>query len=743
MSVIAPLTHDDPEEIGGHTLVGRLGSGGMGTVYLARTRGGRTVALKTVHEELAREPQFRTRFHLEAEAARSIGAAHGAQVVDCDPAGARPWLATEYLLGPSLDDALQLLQAPLPEATVRAIGAHLASSLEVIHRSGIVHRDLKPSNIILTASGPRIIDFGIARALGANRLTSTGQAVGTPQFMSPEQAGGSEHDGPGDVFALGSVLVCAATGWPPFGTGSAAEILYQIRYGDPQFATALAEGLHAVLLSCLVKDPAARPRPADLATRLRAGSTAAFGDVLPDPVLAEIGRRTSEVWTVRTSRTPAPPPSAPVTVADSPSPGPSRRRLFALGGAALGAAALGTGWYAYARSDDPKRPAASTGPRKRPPGTPPTPLWSRAHGVDSLFRNMPVQAGGALAYLDTNAYRMTTLDARTGNPLWERESFSVVARVGGGKDGKGERLLATLHPDDVLAGSEPGPLTSLDPRKGTAKVLGPLGRPSLDPVHLLTATDDALYLADSRLKTIAAYATADGRELWRTRSTVAPHVPDLDPDSDPTPPAHFSGGRLAILRGASVDLYAADTGRLLQRVATGNEPEDHTPPSAADTERVYLTGQKGLVAVDAARGTVVWRKETPGPGRWTHWGSPEVANGTVYLIAHSPERSPTTGRNRLRLFTFDARTGAPSWGCDVSSEVDYLLARPVVRGERVYLTGTNTVALHAVDTRTHKVAWTYAVPSDDTDVHRRLTADTTTLYLHDKTTTTAFPLDPA
>ncbi|MFI5807548.1 PQQ-binding-like beta-propeller repeat protein [Streptomyces sp. NPDC051561] len=746
MSVIAPLTHDDPEEIGGHTLVGRLGSGGMGTVYLARTRGGRTVALKTVHEELAREPQFRTRFRLEAEAARSIGAAHGAQVVDCDPACARPWLATEYLLGPSLDDALQLLQAPLPEETVRAAGALLAESLEVIHRVGIVHRDLKPSNILLTASGTRIIDFGIARALGANRLTSTGQAVGTPQFMSPEQAGGGEHDGPGDVFALGSVLVCAATGWPPFGTGSAAEILYQIRYGEPRFATSLSPGLHATLLSCLSKDPAERPRPADLAAALRAGPTAAFGDVLPDPVLAEIGRRTSEVWTVRTARLPAPPPSAPVTVVDSSAPGPSRRRLFALGGAVLGAGVLGTGWYVYAREDDPKAPPAPAGPTKRPPGTPPTALWNRAHGVDNLFRGVPVAAGGVLAYLDPISFRITALDAKTGESAWQRESFSLLARVGGtGQRGAGgERLLATKHryefAADPASAPAPAPLSALDPKDGSPTVLGPLGKPPLDPVHLLTCTDHVLYLGDKDLRTIAAYDTANGRELWRIRSTVAPYK-GADPLSDPTPPAHLTGGRLALVRGPSVDLYAPDTGRLLQRVDTGNAPEEYSPtPSAADDQRLYLSGRSGLVAVDTARGRVVWRLKTPGPGRWGTFGNPEVANGTVYVLAPSL-KSVGPGKTLTRLFTYDAESGTPSWTCDMLTDVDYLGGRPVIRGERVYLTGKDSAALLAIDTRTHKVTWTHTVPTSQSGTQRHLTSDSTTLYLHTPKSTTALPLD--
>ncbi|WP_232542696.1 serine/threonine-protein kinase [Streptomyces sp. QHH-9511] len=230
--MLSPLTHDDPAAIATYRLLARLGSGGMGTVYLARSPGGRTVALKTVHARLAADPAFRTRFRLETDAARIIGARHGAAVVDADPLAETPWLATEYVLGPPLDDAVALA-GPLPEPTVRALGAALAGGLAQLHSSDVVHRDLKPSNVLVTAYGPKIIDFGIARAAGDDHLTRTGAAAGTPAFMSPEQAGGQEHTPAGDVFALAGVLVFAATGHGPFGTGAPADLLYRVRYADP------------------------------------------------------------------------------------------------------------------------------------------------------------------------------------------------------------------------------------------------------------------------------------------------------------------------------------------------------------------------------------------------------------------------------------------------------------------------------------------------------------------------------
>lgn len=300
-----PLLPGDPERIGGYTLLGRLGGGGMGTVFLARSAGGRVVALKTVHEHLAREPEFRIRFRLEAEAARTIGARHGATVVAADTQGALPWLATEYLLGPSLAEAV-VRHGPLPETAVRALGSRLAQALADIHGSGLVHRDLKPSNVLVTAAGPRVIDFGIARALGARRLTRTGQAVGTPAYMSPEQAGGRDHEPPGDVFALAGVLVFAATGHAPFAGEAAADLLYGVRYGTPDFS-GLPAGLLPVLLRCLAKDPDDRPADEEIAAEL-GGGEGNFADLLPGPLRSDLGRRAVGVWDLRPTRLPGPPP---------------------------------------------------------------------------------------------------------------------------------------------------------------------------------------------------------------------------------------------------------------------------------------------------------------------------------------------------------------------------------------------------------------------------------------------------
>ncbi|WP_394429752.1 serine/threonine-protein kinase [Streptomyces sp. SGAir0957] len=299
-----PLAHDDPAVLGPYRLIARLGSGGMGTVYVARSAGGRTVALKTMHARIAEDAAARTRFRLEVDAARVIGGQFGAKVFDADPlAVPRPWFATEYVLGPALDEAVEAV-GPLPEQAVRALGAALCAALGQLHRGEVVHRDLKPSNLLITGHGPKVIDFGIARAIGDDRLARTGSAVGTPGFMSPEQATGLAHGAAGDVFALAGVLVYAARGSGPFGRGPAADLLHRVRYGEPDL-TGVPAALVPVLARCLDKDPARRPTTGHLAAQLHDGR-GEFADHLPPALLAELGRRAAEVWQLRPQRLPAP-----------------------------------------------------------------------------------------------------------------------------------------------------------------------------------------------------------------------------------------------------------------------------------------------------------------------------------------------------------------------------------------------------------------------------------------------------
>ncbi|MEU5806418.1 bifunctional serine/threonine-protein kinase/ABC transporter substrate-binding protein [Streptomyces sp. NPDC047718] len=266
-----PLTPADPAAVGGHRLLGRLGSGGMGTVYLGRSPAGALLAVKVIRADHAADPAFRARFRREAEAAARLSGRWLVPVVAADPEAREPWLATLFVPGPSLAEAVAGY-GPLPAASVRTLGVRLAEALEGVHAAGLVHRDVKPGNVLLAPDGPRLIDFGIARAAGATTLTAAGSVVGTPGYLPPEQArAGGPAPGPaGDVFSLGCVLVYAATGRGPFGGGHPAAVVFRTVHDPPDLLGVPAELLEP-LSACLAKDPTDRPAPARLRTLLGDG----------------------------------------------------------------------------------------------------------------------------------------------------------------------------------------------------------------------------------------------------------------------------------------------------------------------------------------------------------------------------------------------------------------------------------------------------------------------------------------
>ncbi|CAL9387352.1 Serine_threonine-protein kinase PknD [Nocardiopsis dassonvillei] len=272
-----PLRDGDPDRIGPYRLEGRLGGGGMGQVFLGRSPGGHRVAVKVVRPELAEDGDFRRRFATEVEAARRVGGFYTAPVVDADPEGDPPWLATAYVPGPSLHRAVAD-RGPLPVEEVAALGAGLAEGLAAVHAQGIVHRDLKPANVLLSAEGPRLIDFGIARALDTTSYTRTATVLGTAAFMSPEQVR-AERVGPAsDVFSLGCLLVFAATGHGPFGEGPGHAVAYRIVHEEPDLS-GLPREPAAVVRDCLAKDSDKRPGPGALIARLAALAPAGGGNV--------------------------------------------------------------------------------------------------------------------------------------------------------------------------------------------------------------------------------------------------------------------------------------------------------------------------------------------------------------------------------------------------------------------------------------------------------------------------------
>ncbi|WP_026119854.1 WD40 repeat domain-containing serine/threonine protein kinase [Nocardiopsis ganjiahuensis] len=253
-----PLTSDDPNAIGPHRLLARLGAGGMGKVYLARTPDGHLCALKVVKEDLAHDSQFRARFAREVRAAQRVRGPFTPAVVDADPEAAAPWMATEYVPGPTLKEAVRE-NGPFPEESLRVLVLGLARALSTIHAAGLMHRDLKPSNILLSPRGPQVIDFGIARAVEGTVLTKTGQTFGTPSYTSPEQITGQNVTPRADVFSMAGAVLFAAGGAPPFGEGSPISTLNKVMKGEPRLEAVPEGPLRDLLTRCFAKDPGRRP----------------------------------------------------------------------------------------------------------------------------------------------------------------------------------------------------------------------------------------------------------------------------------------------------------------------------------------------------------------------------------------------------------------------------------------------------------------------------------------------------
>ncbi|MFD8025075.1 serine/threonine-protein kinase [Streptomyces lavendulae] len=326
-----PLHPADPQHVGPYRVLSRLGAGGMGQVYLARSDRGRTVAVKLVHPALALREEFRARFRQEVAAARRVGGAWTAPVLDADTGAEVPWFATGYVAGPSLRQTVAHDFGPLPTRTVRILAAGLAHALRDIHRAGLIHRDLKPSNVLLTLDGPRVIDFGIARPLDTpdSGLTRPGELVGSPGFMAPEQVRGEAVTPACDVFCLGAVLAYAATGRLPFGDaeqpGGAAGLLLRIVEAEPVL-DGVPDELRELVADCLRKDPAARPDPAAVLDRVGAGGTVADGRALepwlPAPLVDRLGRHAVQLLDREDSGPRHTVPPTPTAVAPPPPPLP-------------------------------------------------------------------------------------------------------------------------------------------------------------------------------------------------------------------------------------------------------------------------------------------------------------------------------------------------------------------------------------------------------------------------------------
>ncbi|MFI2350160.1 PQQ-binding-like beta-propeller repeat protein [Streptomyces sp. NPDC019443] len=716
--MLSPLTHDDPVAIAAHRLIARLGSGGMGTVYLARSAGGRTVALKTMHAGIASDPASRTRFRLETDAARIIGGHHGATVVDADPLAETPWLATEYVLGPPLDDAVTLT-GPLPETSVRALGAALAGALAQLHSSDVVHRDLKPSNVMVTAYGPKIIDFGIARAAGDDRLTRTGAAAGTPAFMSPEQATGQEHTPAGDVFALAGVLTYAATGHGPFGSGQPADLLYRVRYADPDL-TGVPESLLPILTRCLTKDPGQRPTTLELSTQLHNGQ-GQFADHLPDTLLAEIARRAAEVWLHQPHRLPAPADHALSPTVPSHRPISRRKLLTVGGGSVLGTATAAFGTWTWLKNDAPDTsPTASNTPSSTPPAQAKDPREAWRRTIKSEVTRIPPMAVGDSVVLPTDE-GLLSLDATSGKQRWLNKDLKQAWQL----HSDGARIYVLLPGGSHGHQLSPHTVNLTDGRTTPLTAFGKFDKP-VQQAQLLDVANGTLYLAARKGASgdpgpvqekswhVMAVSLSTGKELWST-PLRSYRIGVLEE----TIVSARSGSRLVLCRkattGNALEVSARDvrTGAELWKatVARGETDTSVLLPGelAVDGRHVYFGADEAL-ALRLSDGSVAWRfgegRDSIAAADARSYGTPAVKDGVVYVTEYQGG-----------LVGLAAADGNLRWEEQPRNQFPALRIPPVIHGSHVF--SSDGTQLGAVNVASYKKDWTFS-PSPSTFVlHER------------------------
>ncbi|MFJ8154389.1 PQQ-binding-like beta-propeller repeat protein [Streptomyces sp. NPDC094468] len=667
---MTPLSPGDPESIGGYTLLGRLGAGGMGVVYLGVSASGRRVAVKLVRGPYAEEEEFRTRFRQEIAAARRVSGAFTAPVVDADADAERPWMATLYVPGANLAEVVEK-DGPLSGRELRALGLGLTEALRDIHRAGLVHRDLKPRNVLMTDDGPRVIDFGISRAADNQSLTTTGRMIGTPPFMSPEQLAAPRDVTPAsDVFSLGSLLVFAAVGTGPFDADSPYITGYQVVHGTPDLAGVPGAFL-AIVERCLDKDPAARPELTDVQRMLQA---------LPDSDDAP-------------APAPAPHPApAPVPVAETgtgadPRPGGRRRtRMLLAGLAALVLTVLCAVTGVLLSGPDAPAGTAAPGATARaadlPDGWRPwtTKLRYDVKGVP-LDYDSPgcVTSKGAL-FCGGTGFTAARVDAATGRVLWRAGTRPQGTRPIGVRDGlvyayedPNDRIRRVVALDAAtgqrrwqrdINKSQPavpydGGLLTLSPDYASFVAYGPSGKelwraPSLDeyctpvalggkpwglcsrgtepgqaPIELMKPEDGGFTEIATLPEKAPALGAVGGRPLFLAPQTAKdvyesgyerPYDALLLVSTETgqvtrTPLAHPLTGAATLVDGVVyfvrsdgvVTAVSADSGRQLWQKVTDVESLS-APAVSTSHRRVYFANRFGrLLALDSRTGAALWR----------------------------------------------------------------------------------------------------------------------------------------
>ncbi|MER6027518.1 PQQ-binding-like beta-propeller repeat protein [Streptomyces sp. NPDC001851] len=645
-----------PEYAGHYRLEARLGSGGMGVVHLARSTSGMKLAVKVVHAEFARDPEFRGRFRQEVAAARKVSGAFTAPVVDADPEAGRPWMATLFIPGPTLSDEVKRNGAMEP-AQLRRLMAGLAEALRDIHRVGVVHRDLKPSNVLLAEDGPKVIDFGISRPKDSELRTETGKLIGTPPFMAPEQFRRPREVGPAaDIFALGSVMVHAATGRGPFDSDSPYVVAYQVVHDEPDL-TGVPESIAPLVRRCLAKEPEERPTPDELMRELR--SVAASYDTQ------------AFIPAQRSGEGPA-----PKSGAERPAP-PARGRVGRR--AAVGAGALGLVVVAALASVLPagRDEPAPAGPHPRTkaasfsswsvkpvPGAAGMPqcsagagrllcaqpgvvfalspadgrlLWRRTVATRSSSGPPAVSALLVQPYADGGP-RFAALDPASGDEVWKR-------RLAPGAAVRYTDRMALLTEAD-------GQVTGVDGASGKAmwsRRLAGRGRPSVDsfpgdPLAYATSTS-----ADGSSTRVVAVDPQSGEVRWQARLDGA------------LKPVGTEDGSVFFL---SVDSVYGETKAVVRYTPSTRSARRVTLPVASEAAHatvrgdiVYLLATGGsLEAVDMGAQKQLWRVETS-----VSRGSAPVADGRyVYFTAGDGRLLAVDARKGVLVGQTAARLGAES-----------------------------------------------------------------------------------
>ncbi|MGW5335406.1 outer membrane protein assembly factor BamB family protein [Streptomyces bauhiniae] len=744
--MVDQLTQHDPRRIGPFEVLGRLGAGGMGLVYLARSASGRRVAIKTVRTELAEDQLFRVRFTREVEAARAVSGFYTAAVVDADPRAAVPWLATAYVPAPSLEEIVNEC-GPLPAQAVRWLAAGVAEALQSIHGAGLVHRDMKPSNVLVVEDGPRVIDFGIASGVSNTRLTMTNVAVGTPAYMSPEQAKDSRSvTGASDVFSLGSTLVFAATGHPPFHGANPVETVFMLLREGPD-VTGLPDELRPLIEACMQMEAPGRPSPADLQAQLAphlfgsgsddSGTASAW---LPEKAVALIesrrGGRPPVKPAPRGGRPAVPPPPSYDPVVPSPSPAP------------VPSGGPGTGPVRLAGLEVPIGPgprvadARAAAVKAPPPEAGLVASWSRprpgVNGADPAVPPIPPQlpetsAGwrpwrfrmsndvwgtpsvdGDLVYV--TSFEVHALDVATGRRRFKTRDVAWSMAVADGR----------IHASD-------GPtLFALDAREGTD-----LWRVSTDAWVYALHADHGTVVTGTRGGGVQAWEAAAGRKLWEISGC------QTDFESPEAGPA-VHDGTVYVWQDARLRALEARTGDerwsypIGDAASCGGVPVRVTP--AADGH-VYVSAGSRVLAIEVSTGRVRWHFEAPAvflcppafvPGPAVTGGGVYLADylGTVYAL------DATDGRDRWRiatearssvepvlvaaghvhvgsgkgLYTLDAVTGTPKWRFQAGGDV---VGAPSVAEGRIHFGSTDHL-LYTLKADDGRLRWKLATGGEIT-----------------------------